>query len=267
MARSVEALIDEIDLLASRGLPRKEFFAELAPRVRTVVDNDASCWHTLDPHTRLLTSDDPAELIGRGIFTPEQAPGAGELIIRSEYMIDDVNTFAGLAAKRVPVGILDHATRGNPESSPRYRDLLLPFDIPHELRAAFVIRGRVWGAVHIARRAAERPVPTARTPTPSPRSPAAVARGIRTSLRFDAARRDQRARGARPCRPRPRRRGRDDHPAGPRAARLDRRQRHPLRRGRHARRGALAGGVRPSAHPTPPRAARTSSLCRPMTAG
>ena len=42
MARSVEALIDEIDLLASRGLPRKEFFAELAPRVRTVIDNDAS---------------------------------------------------------------------------------------------------------------------------------------------------------------------------------------------------------------------------------
>ena len=36
MARSVAALIDEIDLLASRGLPRKEFFAELAPRVRTV---------------------------------------------------------------------------------------------------------------------------------------------------------------------------------------------------------------------------------------
>ena len=29
MARSVEALIDEIDLLASRGLPRKKFFAEL----------------------------------------------------------------------------------------------------------------------------------------------------------------------------------------------------------------------------------------------
>ena len=143
MARAVSALIDEIDLLSSRGLPRKEFFAELAPRVRTVVDNDASCWHTLDPHTRLLTSDDPAELIGRGVLTPEQGPGAGELIVRSEYMIDDVNTFAGLAAKRVPVGILDHATRGNPENSTRYRDLLLPLDIPHELRAAFVIRGRV----------------------------------------------------------------------------------------------------------------------------
>ena len=58
MTRSVEALVDEIDLLASRGLPRKKFFAELALRVRKVIDNDASCWHTLDPHTRLLTSDD-----------------------------------------------------------------------------------------------------------------------------------------------------------------------------------------------------------------
>jgi DNA-binding CsgD family transcriptional regulator len=188
MAPSVQALIDEIDLLASRGLPRKEFFAELAPRVRTVVDNDASCWHTLDPHTRLLTSDDPAELIGRGIFTPEQAPGAGELIIRSEYMIDDVNTFAGLAAKRVPVGILDHATRGNPESSARYRDLLVPLDIPHELRAAFVIRGRVWGAVHVARRGSSGPFQQQDADALAAIT-GAVARGIRTSLRFDAARR------------------------------------------------------------------------------
>ena len=188
MPRSVEALVDEIDLLASRALPRKEFFAEVAARVRTVVDNDASCWHTLDPHTRLLTSDDPAELIGREILTAEQAPAAGELIIRSEYMIDDVNTFAGLAAKRVPVGILDRAAHGNPESSPRYRDLLAPFDIPHELRGAFVIRGRVWGAVHIARRAASGPFQQEDADALAAIT-GAVARGIRTSLRFDAARR------------------------------------------------------------------------------
>src|SRR3954451_20643705 len=188
MARSVEALIDEVDLLASRGLPRKEFFAELAPRVRTLVDNDASCWHTLDPHTRLLTSDDPAELIGRGILTPEQGPGAGELIIRSEYMIDDVNTFAGLAARRVPVGILDHATRGDPQSSARYRDLLLPADIPHEQRGAFVIRGRVWGAVHIARRASSGAFQQ-RDADALAALIGAIGRAIRASLRFDAARR------------------------------------------------------------------------------
>ena len=45
----MERLIEEIDRLGSRGLPRSSFFAELAPRLRGVIDNDASCWHTLDP--------------------------------------------------------------------------------------------------------------------------------------------------------------------------------------------------------------------------
>ena len=188
MQWSVERLIDEIDLLGARGLPRREFFAELAPRLRNVIDNDASCWHTLDPHTRLMTSDAPDELIQRGIFAPEEAPAAGELIVRSEYIVEDVNTFADLAARRVPVGILDHATRGTPERSARYRDLLHPAGIPHELRAAFVVRGRVWGAVHIARRASSGPFEQ-RDADVLAGVAAAIARGIRASLRFDAARR------------------------------------------------------------------------------
>jgi len=184
----VERLSDEIDVLSARGLPRSEFFAELGPRLRHVIDNDATCWHTLDPHTRLLTSDSPDELIERGIFAPEETPAAGELIVRSEYVVEDVNTFAGLAARRVPVGILDQVTRGAPERSARYRDLLLPAGIPHELRAAFVIRGRVWGAVHIARRGASGPFEQ-RDLDALGRLAAPIARGIRASLRFDAARR------------------------------------------------------------------------------
>lgn len=188
MARSIKRLGDEIDLLGSRGLPRKDLFAELALRLRSVIDNDASCWHTLDPHTRLMTSDAPDELIERGVFAPDEAPAAGELIVRSEYMVEDVNTFAGLAARRVPVGILDHVTRGEPSRSARYRDLLLPAGIPHELRAAFVIRGRVWGAVHLARRAASGPFEQ-RDADALAGVAGAIARGIRASLRFDAARR------------------------------------------------------------------------------
>jgi DNA-binding CsgD family transcriptional regulator len=188
MAWSPERLMNEVDLLSARGLERKEFFAELAPRLRNVIDNDASCWHTLDPHTRLMTSDSPDELIERGVFAPEEARAAGELVVRSEYLVEDVNAFAGLAAQRVPVGILDHVTRGDPQRSARYRDLLLPADIPHELRAAFVIRGRVWGAVHIARRAASGPFEQ-RDVDALAAAAGAIARGIRASLRFDAARR------------------------------------------------------------------------------
>jgi DNA-binding CsgD family transcriptional regulator len=185
---SVDRLVDEVDRLGARGLPRQKFFAELAPRLRNVIVNDASCWHTLDPHTRLMTSDSPDELIERGVFAADEAPAAGELIVRSEYLVEDVNTFAGLAARRVPVGILDHVTRGDPQRSARYRDLLLPADIPHELRAAFVVRGRVWGAVHIARRAASGPFEQ-RDADALAGVANAIARGIRASLRFDAARR------------------------------------------------------------------------------
>lgn len=187
-AWSLERLQEEIAILGGRGLSRHEYLAELAPRLRRVIPNDASCWHTLDPQTRLLTSDHSADLVERGVFTSDTVQAAGELIIRSEYVVEDENTFAQLASRRVPVSTLAQATRGNPERSVRYRELLAPSGIPHELRAAFVIRGRVWGAVHIARREISGAF-SQRDIDALARIAGQVALGIRGSLRFDAARR------------------------------------------------------------------------------
>jgi DNA-binding CsgD family transcriptional regulator len=185
---SVHRLGEDIDVLGRRALDRAEYYREVGARLRRVVDCDALCWHTLDPQTRLMTSDAPDELIEQGVFTPETAPRAGELLVASEYLIPDVNTFAGLARKRVPVGILSDATNGQPERSPRYNGLLAPAGIPFELRAAFVTRGRAWGAVHAARREAAGDF-TRDDAAALAHIAAAVANGIRTSVRFDAARR------------------------------------------------------------------------------
>ncbi len=185
---TMDRLLDEITVLAARGLPRQEYFAELNPRLRRVVASDSMCWHTLDPHTRLMTSDSPDEFVATGVFTSETVGAAGELMARSEYLIDDVNRFADVAARRTPVGILDQVTRGRPERSARYRDLLVPAGIPHELRAAFLIRGRVWGAVHVARLEGSAPFTDADAAAMA-RVSGAIASGIRASLRFDAARR------------------------------------------------------------------------------
>ena len=181
-------ILDEVAALAARALPREQFFAELAPRLRLAIDSDATCWHTLDPYTRLMTSDAPAELVERGIFTLQTAPSAGERMARSEYLIEDFNTFASLSRRRIPVSSLDRATRGRPERSTRFRELLLPSGIPHELRAAFVLRGRAWGAVHIALRESSGPFTDADA-TMLARVTTAIAHAIRGSLRFDAARR------------------------------------------------------------------------------
>jgi DNA-binding CsgD family transcriptional regulator len=187
-----EPIMDEIAALAARGLPRAELFRELAPRLRGVIASDATCWHTLDPYTRLMTSDSPDELIERGVFAAQEAPAAGELMARSEYLIEDFNTFASLAGRRVPVSSLEQSTRGHPERSTRYRELLAPAGIPHELRAAFVLRGRAWGAVHIARRESSGPF-TDRDAQALTRVTGAIAQAIRGSLRFDAARRGEHA--------------------------------------------------------------------------
>jgi DNA-binding CsgD family transcriptional regulator len=184
----VERLIDDVALLGRRALPREQYFGEVAARLRRVIDCDATCWHTLDPQTGLMTSDAPQELISEGVFTPQAAADAGASIVASEYFVTDVNTFASLAARRVPVGILSQATKGRPERSARYRNVLAPAGIPFELRAAFVNRGRCWGAVHIARREHRRDF-TADDATVLARLTAAIADGIRTSIRFDAARR------------------------------------------------------------------------------
>jgi DNA-binding CsgD family transcriptional regulator len=182
-----DRLIDDVAALGRRGLPRRQYYAEVTARLRRVFDCEAACWHTLDPETRLITSDAPDELISAGVFTEATAPEAGAKLVASEYFVADFNTFAGLASRRVPVGILSQTTKGRPQRSARYRELLEPAGIPFEMRAAFVSRGRAWGAVHLARRSDQ--------PDFAPQDAAAlatitalVADGIRTSLRFDAAR-------------------------------------------------------------------------------
>ena len=149
---TVERLVDEVALLGRRALPREQYFGELAARLRRVIDCDATCWHTLDPQTRLMTSDAPHELISAGVFTPETAVAAGRadrrqrVPRRRRQHLREPRRAPGSGRDPQP------GDRGRPERSARYRDLLVPAGIPFELRAAFVSRGRCWGAVHIARR-------------------------------------------------------------------------------------------------------------------
>jgi DNA-binding CsgD family transcriptional regulator len=187
-AWSAERLADDLTRLGSRALRPDAYFTEVSARLQRAVPSQANCWHTLDPETSLLTSEAPDELIESGVYSPETAPAAGQVIVNSEYLVDDVNTFAALARRRTTVGILSQATRGRPERSARYRELLAPSGIPYEMRAAFVVRGRAWGALHMAR-SADGPDFGARDARVLARVTTIVADGIRASLRHDAGRR------------------------------------------------------------------------------
>jgi DNA-binding CsgD family transcriptional regulator len=187
-AWEAERLVAEVRGLAVRGLPRDEYYRELAARLRRTMAIDATCWHWVDPRTLLLTTASPEELLQRGFVSAETLPPAAQAFWASEYEREDYNTFAALARRRAPVGILSEATRGRPQRSPRYREFLAPHGTPFEMRTAFVTRGRVWGCVvfHRSEATGDFQQGDARLMARLSRP---IAEGLRTCLRVDAARR------------------------------------------------------------------------------
>lgn len=183
-----DRLVAEVEHLGTRGLPYGALHAELTARIRRAFAVDAACWHGLDPDTRLLTTANPVELMSAGFLTPETEAMAAGAVVASEYAREDVNTFASLAARRTPVGILSETTRGRPERSARYVEYLAPIGTPHELRAAMVTRGRAWGCVVLHRTEATGDF-TAGDARIMARLSRPIAEALRSSYRFEAARR------------------------------------------------------------------------------
>ncbi|MEV0289755.1 MULTISPECIES: helix-turn-helix transcriptional regulator [unclassified Kribbella] len=191
-AWEADRLVADVQRLAVRGLPRDEFHRELAARIRRVVPIDATCWHGLDPRTLMMTTADPVELKAGGFLTSDSEPVAIDAVLSSEYRRDDYNSFATIARRRHPVGILGESTRGRPARSARYREFLAPYGTPFELRTAFVSKGRPWGCVvlHRTERSGDFTAAEARLIARLSRP---IAEGLRASVRLDAARRQDHA--------------------------------------------------------------------------
>jgi hypothetical protein len=129
----------EIVRLCHSGLNVDSWMDETMRTVRRHVPYDRSCWHTVDPATLLFTS-----------MTQENL-GEEPRLPSYEYEIADVIKCRHLARSPLPVGVLSEATRGHPEQSPRFRDLLAPRGIGDVLRASFVSQGQCWGYLGLYR--------------------------------------------------------------------------------------------------------------------
>jgi DNA-binding CsgD family transcriptional regulator len=92
------------------------------------VPADRWCAMTLDPATALPT----AGLHEQG-FSPQRMPRLLEL----EFNSVDVNQLPDLARAREPVATLSEATHGDRDRSARYREVIAPDGLAHELRAVF----------------------------------------------------------------------------------------------------------------------------------
>jgi DNA-binding CsgD family transcriptional regulator len=136
-----ERAVDRIATLAQRGLDVVSFWRECTDVVSHTLPFDwYPCWFTVDPASLLITShfnEDVTEL--------------DPAVFQNEYVEDDFNKIADLAASSRPVSTLHGATGGSPDRSPRYRDLLTPFGIDQELIGALRVEGQCWAAVALYR--------------------------------------------------------------------------------------------------------------------
>jgi len=131
-----------LSALAASGLDTTAYMPAAASLIGAAIPYDGVCIGTLDPDTELLTSHHKDAL-------PEDLNLEWA---QYEYQVEDVNHFTELARREVPVGLLHHDTGGDPQRSPRFRDLVRPhFDFGHELRVAFRFDGQTWGAATLYR--------------------------------------------------------------------------------------------------------------------
>lgn len=106
------------------------------------VPADRWCAMSLDPATSLPTGG-----VHEHGFSPAYAPRLLEL----EFNSGDFNSLSALARGKHPVSTLTAATGGDRNRSVRYREVLAPDGLAHELRAVFRDGHGPWGALILMR--------------------------------------------------------------------------------------------------------------------
>ncbi|MBA2571039.1 MAG: LuxR family transcriptional regulator, partial [Chloroflexi bacterium] len=137
---------DRIREISRAGLDVASFLDEASSVLALAVPNEnhlsGPYWYTLDPGSRLITSDYGGE--GCELDTSE--------VMRWEYLDDDVNKYADVLAHPRRVQTLQEVTGGEPERSRIYREYMAVEGIAQEMLVALGSKtGEFWGTVRLNR--------------------------------------------------------------------------------------------------------------------
>ena len=171
-----KAATDRLARVGHSGLDLETFRVRTLDAIR-VVTFDAAFWTIADPATLLFTRGVPDEI----------PPETVSAFLQNEFMIDDVNQFAAVAADPRGMHTMHAATGGDMSKSSRFREILEPLGLGDELRMAFADKTGVWGFVCIHREVGAPPFSEPESAFLNRLSPI-VAGGIRTSILLAASR-------------------------------------------------------------------------------
>ncbi|BEK98914.1 helix-turn-helix transcriptional regulator [Nocardia seriolae] len=119
----------------------------IADLLRASIGFDAWCAITLDP----------ASLLPTGGYHEQGVPfELASRLLEIEVRGGDAMTWPAMIRAGERVATLDRATGGDRELSQRYREVLVPAGMGHELRATFTTPSGIWGALVLLRSADSR---------------------------------------------------------------------------------------------------------------
>jgi DNA-binding CsgD family transcriptional regulator len=119
------------------GLGSDALFNAVVTELERTIPLVGACWHETDPQSGLPTT------AGRA----GDPPGDFQSSLAFEFERHDVSRFAELADRRGGVGVLSQETQGDPDRSPRFREMIAPGGGADELRVAFSDAFGVWGCL------------------------------------------------------------------------------------------------------------------------
>jgi DNA-binding CsgD family transcriptional regulator len=139
-----EKTFAEVKRISSAGLDGPELLRQTAERLKLSVSFETYGVSTLDPATNLMT-----HFVGGGLDEGDCVTALNAWLERV-YFEEDLPRIASMLRERRPVALFSEVTEGKLERSVRYRELLRPFGLVHELGNVFV-DGSAWGRMDLVR--------------------------------------------------------------------------------------------------------------------
>ena len=134
----MDRTFSEVRRLCYAGLDEEALLREAVERTRSAVSLDQYCMHAIDPSSGLVT---------RGVLSDAGYGKVARVALERIQFEDEVTPFGWMAKKQLAAVTLSESTGGNPERALRYREVMAPLGLEHELRGVFALYGELWGSV------------------------------------------------------------------------------------------------------------------------
>jgi len=134
----MDRAFSEVQRLCYAGLYEESLLQQVAERTRRAVPLEIYCMHTNDPSSGLVTG---------GVLSDSDYGEVARVAAERVQFDDDVTPFGWMVRKRLPALSLSETTGGKPERALRYREVMVPLGVEHEMRGVFAVDGELWGSI------------------------------------------------------------------------------------------------------------------------